>query len=117
MKLPWWLPFGKIPEVSPQELAEKLRGPRPPLLLDVRTAAEWNHGHIAGAVHVPIQNFREEFPRHAGDRDREVIAICLSAHRSIPAVRVLRSAGFGRAAQLQGGMRAWRAAGLPTVSG
>jgi len=41
-----------------------------------------------------------------------VVAICLTAHRSIPAVRLLASEGF-EATQLKGGMLAWRAAGLP----
>jgi rhodanese-related sulfurtransferase len=43
-----------------------------------------------------------------------VVAICLTAHRSIPAVRLLRENGF-EARQLQGGMLAWRAAQLPEV--
>jgi hypothetical protein len=42
------------------------------------------------------------------DPSRPVVAICLTAHRSIPAVRLLRNRGFD-AAQLAGGMRAWRA--------
>jgi rhodanese-related sulfurtransferase len=40
-----------------------------------------------------------------------VVAICLTAHRSIPAVRLLRARGF-EAAQLAGGMLAWRVAGF-----
>jgi rhodanese-related sulfurtransferase len=43
-----------------------------------------------------------------------VVAICLSAHRSPPAVRLLSRAGYD-ARQLEGGMLAWRAAGLPVV--
>ena len=38
---------------------------------------------------------------------RPVVAICLSAHRSIPAARLLRAHGFPDAAQLAGGMLAW----------
>jgi rhodanese-related sulfurtransferase len=43
-----------------------------------------------------------------------VVAICLSAHRSPPGVRLLRQAGID-ARQLAGGMLAWRRAGLPVV--
>jgi rhodanese-related sulfurtransferase len=46
--------------------------------------------------------------------DRQVLAICLSAHRSISAVRALKELGFD-ALQLEGGMQSWRAAGLPEV--
>ena len=38
--------------------------------------------------------------------------VCLTAHRSVPAVRLLRERGFD-AVQLSGGMIAWRAARLP----
>ena len=47
---------------------------------------------------------------------RPVVAICLTAHRSIPAVRLLHRHGFA-AAHLAGGMLAWRAAGFPEERG
>lgn len=46
---------------------------------------------------------------------REVVAVCLSATRSIPAVRLLQQNGVSNAKQLAGGMRAWLGAGLPTT--
>jgi rhodanese-related sulfurtransferase len=45
-----------------------------------------------------------------------VVAVCLTAHRSVPAVRLLRERGF-EAVQLSGGMMAWRAARLPEARG
>jgi rhodanese-related sulfurtransferase len=50
------------------------------------------------------------------DPARPVVAICLTAHRSVPAVRLLRERGFD-AVQLSGGMIAWRAARLPEARG
>jgi rhodanese-related sulfurtransferase len=50
------------------------------------------------------------------NRKRAVVAVCLSGHRSIPAVRRLTTAGFD-AKQLPGGMLAWRHAGLPERRG
>ena len=47
------------------------------------------------------------------DGTRPIVAICRAAHRSVPAVRLLRAHGFGDACQLQGGMIAWRKAELP----
>ena len=53
----WWWPFGKVPEVSPQQLdALRKDGAAPPQIIDVRTTMEWRSGHIAGAVHVPISD-------------------------------------------------------------
>jgi rhodanese-related sulfurtransferase len=114
MTLPWWWPFGEVTRIAPAALAEAL-GRRPgPQLLDVRTPAEFAAGHIRGAENVPITSLPARVSSLALDRSRPVIAVCLSAHRSPPAVRLLGRHGF-EAAELAGGMLAWRSAGLPEV--
>lgn len=109
--LPWWVPFGRVPELGATRLAKALASVPAPQLVDVRTAAEFRHGRIPGAISVPITSFGEALPRLGLDPTRKVVAICLTAHRSIPAVRLLLRHGFD-AAQLAGGMLAWRAAGF-----
>ena len=114
MGMLWWLPFGKVPEISPGKL-ETMRkeGSARPQIVDVRTNAEWRSGHITGAIHVPITELGARLASLQLDRTRPIVAICRAAHRSIPAVRLLRQHGFRNACQLQGGMLAWRQAGLP----
>ncbi len=112
MALPWWLPFGAVPELPPAALADALAGQAPPQLLDVRTPAEFAAGHLPGARSVPITALAAALPTLRLDSRRPVVAICLTAHRSIPAVRLLRRRGLV-AFQLAGGMLAWRRAGLP----
>jgi len=112
----WWVPWGRVPEVDAADLEKELAGDAPPQLLDVRTRWEFRTGHIAGAVHVPFWKLRSGVPRLSFDPQRPVVAICLSAHRSIPAVRVLKFYGFKDVRQLAGGMLAWRRRGLPTRS-
>jgi rhodanese-related sulfurtransferase len=113
----WWIPFGSVPEISPNELHATLSGNAPPYVLDVRTHREWKASRIEGAVNIPITSFRTDLKNLSLEPARPVIAICLSAHRSIPAVRALRAAGFINAYQLQGGMLAWWKAELPVVKG
>nr|WP_250646672.1 rhodanese-like domain-containing protein [Pseudemcibacter aquimaris] len=84
-------------------------------LLDVRTPKEWNDGHIKGAINVPVGEFSTKVSSLNLNGDKPIVAICLSAHRSIPAVRVLLKNGFKNAVQLEGGMKAWRAANGPEV--
>lgn len=116
IRLREWLPFGGVPEVDPDRLDANRRAGRIQIL-DVRTAAEFRHSRIPDARHLPIQHFSSRALQEAGlDFDRPVVAICLSAHRSIPAVRRLRALGHD-AFQLRGGMRAWWRTGLPTESG
>lgn len=112
MAAPWWLPFGRVPEVAPRDLAERLSSGSPPQLLDVRTAVEFAAGHVAGAVNVPVTALPSRLEDLPFDRARPVVAICLSAHRSPPAVRLLLRGGYD-ASHLAGGMLAWRWAGLP----
>jgi len=113
-KIFWWLPFGYVPEVLPSELAEKLQNSAlSPQLLDVRTHAEWQKGHLPGAINIPITILRSKIETLNFDKEQPVITICLSAHRSIPAVRLLRRYGFQNVTQLAGGMIAWRRHGLP----
>jgi rhodanese-related sulfurtransferase len=111
MALFWWLPFGTVPELPATRLARQLAELSPPQLLDVRTVAEFSRGHVRGALNVPIQELQARLPSLGLDPARPVVAICLTAHRSIPAVRLLRARGF-EAAQLAGGMLAWRVAGF-----
>lgn len=114
MNVPWWLPFGSVPEVRPSDLAGEMAGKAPPFLLDVRSAAEFASGHLAGSVNVPVTSLAGRLASLGLPRGRPVVAICLSAHRSPPAVRLLRRAGI-EARQLAGGMIAWNRAGLPVV--
>ncbi|MFO0554445.1 MAG: rhodanese-like domain-containing protein [Polyangiaceae bacterium] len=111
-----WTPLGAVPEISPAELHAALKSEAPPQLVDVRTSLEWTQSRIAGSLSLPITSFAARLPELGLDSTRPVIAICLSAHRSIPAVRVLRERGF-TAMQLAGGMFAWWAAKLPVEKG
>ena len=112
----WWLPFGKVPEMNASDLAKELRSDFPPQILDVRTRMEYRNGDIEGAVHVPIFELRSRVNDLPFDRGKRVVTICLSAHRSIPAVRILNEHGYKAVCQLAGGMLAWRKEGLSTRS-
>ncbi len=114
--VPWWLPFGRVPEVPATRLAKALAAVPPPQLVDVRTEAEFRGGHVPGAISAPITSLGRVLPGLGLDPARKVVAICLTAHRSIPAARLLMRHGFD-AAQLAGGMLAWRAAGFPEERG
>ncbi|MFO7954721.1 rhodanese-like domain-containing protein [Thioalkalivibrio sp.] len=112
---PWW-PFGRVPEIRPEDLARALEKAEVQVL-DVRTGVEHSRSRIPGARHLPITRLSEAALSDLElDRDRPVVAICLSAHRSIPAVRKLRAHGY-EALQLRGGMLAWWRAGLPCAHG
>ena len=108
-----WIPFGKVPEIKADKLSRMLQDGTRPQILDVRTELEWRTSHIPGAINTPITHVSAELAKLQLDKNRPIIAICLSAHRSIPAVRTLREQGYRNACQLHNGMLAWWHAKLP----
>ncbi len=110
--MPWWWPFGRVPEIAPKDLDRALRSVRPPQLVDVRSAAEHAGGHIGGVRLAPLPELRQRLSALGLDRNRPVVAVCQTGHRSKPAVRLLQREGYD-ARQLAGGMNAWRRARLP----
>jgi rhodanese-related sulfurtransferase len=116
MRMANWWPFGRVPEISAGELAAEIGGSAVQIV-DVRTHTEFRHSRIPGARNLPITRFTTANLEELGlDPSRPVVAICLTAHRSIPAVRKLRGLGYD-ARQLQGGMRAWWKTGGPCETG
>lgn len=112
----WWLPVGSVPEVTAQDLKKEISKTRArPQLLDVRTVHEWQQGAIKGVLLIPVSTLKSQIKALPFDRTKPIVAICRSAHRSIPAVRLLRDAGYTDVRQLQGGMMAWQSLNYPTV--
>lgn len=70
------------------------------VMLDVRTRAEFDCGHIAGAAHIPIEELRNRLSEL--DADKPIIAYCQVGQRGYLATRLLGQAGF-HAANLSGG--------------
>jgi rhodanese-related sulfurtransferase len=110
----WWLPFGSVPEIEAVDLKTRVDQHEAVQLIDVRSAGEYAAGDIAGTINVPVNQLRSALPTLALDPQRPVVAICQTAHRSPPAVRLLKQAGF-EARQLRGGMISWNRARFPTT--
>ena len=99
--------------LSTTELARELSRPDAPFLLDVRTLSEWNEGHLAGAIHVPLTHLEArmaELPRGA-----PIAVHCKGGYRSVIAVSLMERHGLGPLSDLEGGYLAWQAARHPTV--
>ena len=78
-------------------------------LVDVREKDEWNSGHAAVAVHIPLGTIATAGPRRL-KKNAPVVAVCASGMRSKQAASVLREAGYS-VANLKGGMGSWVRAG------
>jgi rhodanese-related sulfurtransferase len=78
-------------------------------LLDVRENAEWNAGHVPGAVHLPAKNVAAQALKRL-PKGRSVVVTCRTGARSRGVTRILREKGID-AVNLSGGMAAWESAG------
>jgi rhodanese-related sulfurtransferase len=85
------------------------------LVLDVRSQAEFDAGHIREARHVPQEQVGSAAETLKKYKDKVIIAYCESGMRSGAAARVLRNQGFAKVVNLRGGLQAWRAENLPVV--
>ena len=85
------------------------------LLLDVRSAEDYAAGHIRGARSLPAAQLADGLDTLKRYRDKPVVVYCEQGVSALGAMRTLTQAGFGRVANLRGGLRAWRAEHLPVA--
>lgn len=85
------------------------------LLVDVREPQEFAAERIAGAVLFPLSSFDPAKLPEAGGR--QIVFHCGVGKRSMMALNLCQQAGLPLETHLAGGLQAWKAAGLPTVSG
>ena len=101
--------FTRTASTDPTSLAERLAD-RSVHIVDVRQRAEWRHGHIRSAQNLPLLQLKSHLATLP--RDKTIVTVCASGHRSNAAARTLQRAGY-HVENLKGGMHAWTKAGLP----
>jgi rhodanese-related sulfurtransferase len=111
---------GAIPALAADTIYRDPRQPSFTLLVpDGWTAERDDQGVIAGAVHVPrgmLEFYADpSSPAHHSDLlpERRVILHCARGGRSARAAVTLAAMGYRDVAHLDGGLTAWRQAGLP----
>ena len=108
----------QVGTVAPKEAANELDTGA--VLVDVREPEEWQHGHINGSVPAPrglLEFFADPAsPRHKDQLDpgRRMIVVCASGARASLAALTLKTMGYQDVAILDGGLKGWTGAGLPT---
>ncbi len=109
----------QIKLVTPEAVSEEL-ATGDPVVVDVREPVEWER-HISGALQVPrgLLEFVADpaSPRHSDQLQpsRRVIVYCASGARAALATLTLQNMGYDNVANMDGGLKAWIAADLPTT--
>ena len=116
----------EVQPVNAQEAARRLKEDRKALIVDVRDADEVRQGGaIPGALNVSLgmlpvradlqlpEQFRNQ---ELQDRSRPVITTCALGLNAARGAKVLKDMGFTNVSYIEGGLKAWKEAGLPMES-
>jgi hydroxyacylglutathione hydrolase len=101
------------PHISREELRRRIEAGDPPKIVDVRSDAEFEKGHVPGAVHVPfwlVWSRLDQVPETSGE---PIVVYCEHGPRAGMANFALWIAGRGPVVYLDGHMSAWKRDGLP----
>jgi rhodanese-related sulfurtransferase len=102
-----------ITEISPEEAANKLQN-HEAVIVDVREEDEWNEGHIPNAIHLSRGMLELDIEDKIPDPNAVIICHCGGGGRSALAAESLQKMGYKNVRSMAGGLKAWKAAGLPT---
>jgi len=103
-----------IPPAEASALIEEMDGDPDFVIIDVRRPDEFAGGNIPGAINIDSAHFSD----HLNDLDPDgtYLIYCQRGVRSAGVRELVREAGFREVYEIEGGMSAWQAAGLPVVT-
>ena len=114
---------GQVENLTPQQVQEELRSGNA-TLIDIREADELQQtGKIDGSVHAPrgmLEFYADDsLPYHKSEfnKEKRLILHCASGGRSALATATLKQMGYTNVAHMDGGMKAWKEAGMPVSGG
>ncbi len=103
-------------EITVDELFERVNSDQPPLLIDVRSPAEFEggYGHLPNAVSIPVLKIEANIEDIETYREKEIVTMCPGGGLSLVAVDILEKAGFTDFKSLKGCTDLWNKSGYPT---
>lgn len=99
--------------LQPQKFDDAVKAGKEVQLVDVRTQGEFSTGHLANALNFDIQGAEFEKQVSTLSKDKPVYVYCRSGGRSARAAEQLEKMGFKQVFNMDGGIMAWKAKGLP----
>ncbi len=94
-----------LPEITPQELKQKLDENDSVFLLDVREQSEYDIVHLENAQLIPLNTLPQYIDRLPPDQ--EIVVYCHHGQRSLYATAYLHQNGYTEAMNLIGGIDQW----------
>ena len=108
------LPTARTRLIDVDELHAWMKRNDAPLIVDVRSDAEWRAGHMPDAIHIEGGRITESAATQV-PRDRPVVLHCGSANRATVGLSLLERLGYRNLMMLNTGFGNWRDAGYDVV--
>jgi rhodanese-related sulfurtransferase len=86
-------------------------------ILDLRAEAEFKEGHVPNAKRIASDQITSGIDKLKLDRKLPLILVCQNNGVARNAIKQLQTAGFTEVKNLDGGVQAWKSAGLPLTKG
>jgi len=103
----------RIREVTIHDVERMRKAEDAVTLIDVREEEEWRRGHLPGARHLCKGIIERDIERAVPEKSSHLVLYCGGGFRSALAADNLQRMGYTRVESMDGGWRAWTAAGLP----
>lgn len=94
-----------------EELERHIKSGQTSLILDVRSALEFNSGHIPAAIHAPVVNILKTVQSVCTNKDELLVLVCEHGPRAQLAKVLLKWNGYKNLELLDGHMSQWRSSG------
>ena len=105
----------KITHKNAVQSSEWIKSNADTIVLDIRTPKEFNSGHIDGAININFYDADFATQISTLDPSKQYVVHCRSGGRSGKSLTTFKSLGFSHIVHMDGGMKAWNRAQLPTV--
>jgi len=99
--------------IAAPELAKRVGSGSAPVILDVRTPAEYAAGHIPGSINIPHTELATRLAEIPGTKSTEIVVHCQAGRRAATAEEILAQQGYTGVRDLQGHFGGWVQQGLP----
>lgn len=118
----WLLHITGLPQITTEKLFERINSDRPPLMIDIRSAEDFDgsrassYGHIPDARQIDILELESRLEELQPFKYKEIVTMCSGGGLSLAAVEILMEAGFSDVKSLKGGTDRWHKKGYPTTT-
>ncbi len=101
----------EAPSITPAELHDRRKSGDAPVVIDVRTPAEYAAGHVPDAINIPFDQIADRISEV--EAPHGVALYCMVGPRARKGEAALLATGYESVFHLEGGLAAWQEAGLP----